>query len=317
VRTAIGESYRKLARYREAEREHRKSLELRRASAYPDPVGRANAMVALARALVPQGMQDEARALLGEARGILESGCDRGEAVLVLVLDDLAGAAMEQGKFSDAADLYRESLGISERLDGPDSDGAGNSRQNLAVALLCLGKSAEARVELRRVLEIMERAGGTEGKWQDSLYTNLGWAEVLEGNTEEGIKLLRRATAICETRYGSHPETASTLSILARALLRARQLPEAEEAARRAVAMHRAASEAPRRHLASALAGLARIRLANGNRADAEELMAETHAMYAALGSTEEAGAAAAELEAMRHAADSRPDSRPDSGSQK
>jgi eukaryotic-like serine/threonine-protein kinase len=313
VRRSIGEVYHKLARYPEAERELRRAVALWRKIPRPPATNRANANVALAWTLMQRGMRDEARALLLEARDILKPLGPDGDAVLAHVLGDLATLSVEQGKFAEAADLYRESLAIATRL-GAESLEEAPARQNLAVALLSLGKPGEARAELEPLLAILDRSSNPDGiAWADTVLTNMGWAEVLDGRVDEGVKLLRRAAAISEKRYGSHPETAATLNMLARALARAKELPEAEEVARRALAMHRTASEAPRRHLASTLAGLARICGARGKQAEGEELMAEAAEMYAALGSRDEAALATAELETMRRAAESRPpESRPE-----
>ena len=311
VRKSIGEVYFKLARYPEAERELRRAVELWRKNAHPQPTHHASANVALSRALVPRGMQDEAHALLLEAREVLTPLGSDGEGVLAVVLDDLGSLCLERGKFAEAEGLYRESVAIAQRRGGSESGDVASARNNLAVALLSLGKPAEARAELEPLLEILDRSGNADAiEWADDILLQMGWAVVLEGRLDEGIRLLRRAAAMSEKRYGSHPETAKTLNMLGRALLRAKELPEAEEVARRALAIHRNASEAPRRYLASTLAGLARICIARGKQAEGEELMAEAAEMYAAIGSREEATLAAAELEAMRGAADSRPESR-------
>jgi eukaryotic-like serine/threonine-protein kinase len=308
VRRAIGEVYWKLARYPESVSELRRSVELRRSNPHERPVDLAGTLVSLSRTLVQQGKHEEARAYLAEAREVARAAGPEGEDTLSVVLDDLAVLESERGGFARAVELAREGLELTLRRRGADSPDVGAARQNLAVWLLCLDRVGEARAELAEALRVLEKNGQTEGV--DSVLTNLGWAHVLLGNLDEGIRTLRRATALCEARYGDHPETACTLAVLARALMRADQLPEAEAAATRAVALHRAASQAPRHYLASAIGALARIRAKRGDLEVGAKLMAEAETMFRTLGNSDMAAKAATELAAMSRPADSRPASR-------
>jgi eukaryotic-like serine/threonine-protein kinase len=311
VRRAIGDLYVRLARYADAEVELRRSLELLRNDLRPHAHNIGSTVLSLSRALVPQGKHDEARALLAGARELLREQGPKEYSELSVLLDEIAALEAERGDFARGAELSRESLELALRVHGADSIQASAGHQILSGYLLALGKLEEGRAELAQAIAIRERHGQADGEGADIILESLGRAELLVGNVDEGVRSLQKAAAISEKRYGDHPQTAGMLSTLAIALMKAQRLPEAEEAARRALSIHRAASLAPRRALAMALHSLARVRAAQGEHEDGAELMAEASDMFRALGNSGEAAGAAASVEAMRQAAESRAESRP------
>jgi serine/threonine-protein kinase len=311
VRRAIGDLYVRLARFSDAEAELRQSLLLLRGNPRPNVHNIASTLLALAKALVSQGKHDEARGSLVEARDLLRGEGPKEYAELSSVLDELAALEAERGDFARGAELARESLDLAERRHGAESTEAATLRHNLASYLLALGKPKEARAELAQALAVLERHGKVDGEGADTILTNLGMAELLLGNVDEAIRSLRKAVAISEARYGDHPKTAGPLFFLAAALRKGLRLPEAEEAARRAVSLQRAASDAPGNGLATAIHELAHIRALRGDLREAASLLAEAAEMFREIGNFGEAAKAAAALETYRREAESRAESRP------
>jgi tetratricopeptide (TPR) repeat protein/tRNA A-37 threonylcarbamoyl transferase component Bud32 len=305
VRGSIATAYLALGRHADAEREIRRSIEIRRGDPDSLPGDLANALVVLSRALSMQGKVDEAGKSLEEAHAILSRLGLAASTLLAVVVDDLALLSRDRGDLESAVRYSREAVAVQIGHCGPRTTSVAQARQNLAAFLMQLGRTSEARAELLEALVILDRDALAPGL--DALLTNLGWLQVLEGSLVEGIASLRRAAAICDEQYGDHPETARTLSVLSQALLRAGLHEEAEETARRSVGMLKRASPAPRRDLAVALGALARSAAARGSTREAVESMQEAASVLDATGNSEEAAQARTEIESFRQRASSRP----------
>jgi tetratricopeptide (TPR) repeat protein len=81
------------------------------------------------------------------------SGDDR---LLATALAGLGTSLVDQGEFARALPVLRRSLGIFEKISGPDSLEAGEAANNLAMAYRKDGDLAQAQAQLERALPLMQ-----------------------------------------------------------------------------------------------------------------------------------------------------------------
>jgi CHAT domain-containing protein/tetratricopeptide (TPR) repeat protein len=120
-----------------------------------------------------------------------------------------------EGKYADAAAIWKQILAIAESLLGPEHPVVASNLNNLAFNLYKQGQYTDAEILARRSLAIREKAFGLDHPAVASSLNSL--ASILDGQMRYNAAepLYRRSLTIRESSLGSnHPDIATTLSNL-------------------------------------------------------------------------------------------------------
>ena len=202
--------------------------------------------------------------LLSEAEPLLETGLDIRRRTYGTrhretadSLFHLAELRIWQGRFAEAAALFRRSLEIHREHDEQSTQVA-TALHGLGEALLKGGKLKDAEPVLEQALDMRHRLSGAWHGETGHVTFALGVCRVELGQFAEGEDLLRRSLAIGEkTLRQDDPELARRMERLALVLLRLGRAAEAEPLSRRAVDLSRRTYGDGHTHTAAALSNLA------------------------------------------------------------
>src|SRR4051812_24942125 len=118
-------------------------------------------------------------------------------------------------RYSDAAELWRKAVVVTEEHFGPDHPDTGLSLNNFGELLEAQGDLAGARPYYERALAIREKALKPDDPDTAASLDDLGGLLLAQGEVAGARPYLERALAIRETALGpDHPDTAKTLSNL-------------------------------------------------------------------------------------------------------
>jgi len=261
------------ARYADAERLARQSLEVRLrwlGAGHPDTATSYNN---LAEVLRTQGKLGEAEALHRRALAVWLTAVGEVHPDTATSYNNLAEVLRAQGKLGEAEDLQRRALAITLKAVGADHSDTAISYNNLAAVLHDQGKLGEAEKLYRRALPILLKVVGEGHPDTATSYNNL--AEVLraQGKLGEAEELQRRALAIRLKAVGAgHPATSTSYNNLAEVLRAQGKLGEAEALHRRALAILLKAVGAGQPDTATSYNNLAEVLRAQGKLGEAEAL---------------------------------------------
>jgi len=222
-----------LGRNEEAERDDRRSLEIRRAAAPGSPLVAAS-LTNMGLTLRERGDLAAAQRLYGEARGIFER-LEPGSEVLAQVYNNLGTVAYLRGDLALAESFDLRALAIRERL-APDS-------MDLARSLNNLGAVAKSRRDLeggerylRKALSLAEKLK-PESVETASILDNLAQIVHLKGDPAEAETMCRRALDILKKIAPEGPEAARGATHLAELEVALGKLDEAAALDAEAVAL--------------------------------------------------------------------------------
>ena len=212
----IGQIYRNLGIYEEAELLVKEALQIRGNEAGVSPLVIADAHNILGGVYVDQGRYDEALAAHQRALEILEriAGPDH-----FTVARSLAGVGLSynfQGNYQEAEPILQRSLAIREKTLGHEHTDVAHSLNELALLYNNQGLYEQAEPLYRRALAIVEKALGPDHIEVALELNNLALACDSQGRSEEAEPLYRRALEIYEKILGpDHPSLARSLNNLA------------------------------------------------------------------------------------------------------
>jgi eukaryotic-like serine/threonine-protein kinase len=200
-----------------------------------------------------------------------------------LVIDNLGGLLVLQGKVDEGRKLIEEALAMREKTLGPEHPMVAQSLGNLASVLAQADDWGAARRLSERALSILEKAGGPGNPQVALLQQNLGTLDLREGAAQRGHDRCREAVEIYEKEGGpTAPALAEPLACLGWAQL------ELEQPAAALATLERAFSI--RQEGQHEYNGLVRLLLARalvktgGDAARAAALRREARAHYRSLG---------------------------------
>jgi tetratricopeptide (TPR) repeat protein len=235
----LGDAFEGLGDYQAAERELRAALAMRTQDPAATQFDLAALECSLGTILVQLGRYEEAEALLlrAEARLAEQPGAAR---VLFAVYTALTNMYGETGRYDRIERTLARQLETAS--DARERLGARNSRAALLVAQ---GKTTAALAEFDAILTDTIAARGEESMDVGVLLVNRGGCRARLGDLAGAEEDLRRALAVRTRVFGpAHGATASVMAQLAEILVKAeKSLPEAEDLARRSVALSRAAAD--------------------------------------------------------------------------
>jgi serine/threonine-protein kinase len=228
--TVIGDTYRELAHYEEAEALLGRALERRRAAPGEGRLGLAATLQALGRMSEERADWRSAEAHYAESLALREAALGPAAPEVAESLNGLGSIARRRGEHRRAVELHRRALAILEAAHGPRHAAVGATVEQLARALESGREFEEAIVLYRRAAGILEEARGADDPALASVRVRLG--NILRLRDLDAAEAeYARALPVLERAYGDHPELAVALADYG-ALLDARRQPE------RALALH-------------------------------------------------------------------------------
>ncbi len=155
-------------------------------------------------------------------------------------LDRLARLYLYQNRWTDAEPLYKQALGIREKVLGSDHPDVASSMFSLAKVYSSEGRGSEAEPLYQRGLAIAERALGPDHPLVAQGLNNLGLLYWGQGRFAEAEPLQKRGLAIREKAHGpDHPAVGNSLNNLAEMYTALGRYAEAEPLSKRALAIRR------------------------------------------------------------------------------
>ncbi len=239
VHQTLGNHYRALGLYHEADRHLRRAVEVRRSLTAGDDRELADALSDLAANLQEKRDLSEAEAPTREALEMRRRLSGRHSLEAAESLHDLAAICIELGRPHEGEPLARESLDIRRRRLGAEHADVALSTGMLGYALMGLGRLDEAETALRAAVEMVRRLPGDQELMLAGRLTFLSGVLRAKGSSVEEEQVVREAVGIRARRLApDHPALGWSLHCLARVCRRLGKLEEAETTGRRALEIY-------------------------------------------------------------------------------
>ncbi len=192
----------------------------------------------------------------------------------------LAGVLNEQGKDSDAHELYREAAELIESLHEGDHLDVASAMSNLGHAEQTLGNVQQALELNRGAYEMYKRLAIGDHPDFASTANNVGVCEQAVGHVDEAQRLFEESLAMRRRLFGpEHPEVAASLSNLGYAKLQLGAQEDAERLFEESLRIRRKAFAGDHLFITRSLSNLASTKRAMGKAAEAEPLYVDAIAM--------------------------------------
>jgi len=272
LRNVIGNVYRELDAYTNAEAMHRAAWEL-----CSKALGDANAdtVESLANLAAILSLEDKLSEAETKQRQVLAldqklSGLEHTN--VAHSLNNLADTLNAQGRFQEAEGTNRVALAMRQKLLGDNHPDVAASRFNLATSLMGQGRFVEAETEARKALAIRRNLLGSGHIDVAGSFNNLFPILLAQNKLPEAEAAQTEALAIQRTNLPpEHLDIAGSLINLATVLVRQGKLPPAESNQREALDIQRKVLHTDQHsNVAMSLFNLAFILQAQQKLADAE-----------------------------------------------
>jgi len=269
-------------RYREAEQQYLKALEIQEKVFGPNSQEVGFTLHGLGQAYQALGDASKATEYLNRAQGIAERSSAQGDDSRAGILVDLGEAAQNGGKYAQAESLYKQAIDAYEKTVGPERLGLARG----LVYLGCLYPDEEqfditrANPLLERALAIREKALGPDHPSTASTLSELSLLDFYEHKFGEAERFAERALPIQEKAYGlENLEVSTTLNRLGLAQRDLKKFIQAETSLKRALTIRE--KNLPSNHLwiAVSLENLASVYLAQGEYGKAAPLIERARAI--------------------------------------
>lgn len=239
IHQTLGNHYRTLGLYFEADAHLKTAVDLRRSLATSDDPELASALSDMAANLQEKRDIIEAEAPTREALQIRRRFFGNDSVHVANSLYDLASILIEIGGPQEAEALARESLDIRRRLLGPQSEAVAISTGLLGWCFLTMGRLDEAEAAMQEAVDMVRRLPGDNERALASRLTFLAHVLRAKGDDARFEAALREAIEIRSRRLAEdHPALAWNLLNLAQIRRKLGDLDEAESAGRRALEIY-------------------------------------------------------------------------------
>jgi tetratricopeptide (TPR) repeat protein len=277
LRDTIGNTYRSLGLYDEAEPHLRAALAAREAVYGPDHESVAGSLNNLAMLLKAKGDYDGAEPLYRRALDINRKTLGDDHPHVAIALSNLAVLLKKLGKLEEAEPLYYESLELTRKIYGDAHPLVTRRLHNLAMFLWQKGDYQAAEPLMRDVLAALRKQHGNEHPHVAVVLTNLCSLLREKGDHEEALPLCREGLAIQRKLYGDgHPDIGKSLNLLGLLLAAQGHDQDAEEAYRESLSIRRKMLGDDHPAVASTLNNLAIVLQKKGDWGVAERLFRES-----------------------------------------
>jgi tetratricopeptide (TPR) repeat protein/predicted Ser/Thr protein kinase len=216
VRQTIGNTYKALGLYPEAQRQFELTLELQDRALGTDHPERLSTVNNLAEVYWNEGKYAEAKPLFEatlEARRRVMGEAHRDT---LTTMNDLAALHGSQGRYAEAEPLYTKALEGMRRVLGADHPDTLGTMNNLAMLYRTRGKLAQAEPLYAAALDGRRRVLGEEHPDTLSTMNNLAVLYWTQGKVAQAESLFMRALEGMRRVLGdAHPETLRSMSNMA------------------------------------------------------------------------------------------------------
>lgn len=214
VRQTLGDAYISLGLVAEAEKQIRRTLELRERVSGSDSVGYAEALNSLAFLLDDLGRYEEAEKYYRQVETMFERWRATEPFNLATAKNNLATLLRRTNRLDEAEQKWREALQLMKSVPGQEHPTLGQTLGNLGLCMRNQRRLAEAEALDRESLEILRRTDGESPSVARAL-SNL--ASVLQDQSkyEEALPLFQESLAMQRKFFAApHKEIATSLNNL-------------------------------------------------------------------------------------------------------
>ncbi len=269
----MGEAYRELNRFDEAESMHREALAAKQRLGAP-PSSIAASLNNVGLTLSERGRFADAEPLLRQALDIWRRHEGAAADVVASGLNNLADVVRQQGRVADAVPLLEEAIGIRRQTVGATHPSLALVVGHLGRVYSQQGNAAKAEPLLREALNIRQRVYGDDHP--DTVNTRSDLTSLLhdQGDLAGAEPLYRAAVNSLAARLGrTSGDYAVQVNNLATVLEDQRRFDEAERLYRESLAIRQRLNAPVPQSVARAQHNLARTLLAMGRVPEADDLV--------------------------------------------
>ncbi|MBL8138666.1 MAG: serine/threonine protein kinase [Acidobacteria bacterium] len=269
----MGEAYRELGRFDEAESMHREALAAKERLGAP-PASIAASLNNVGLTLSERGRFTEAEPLLRQALDMWRRHEGPTADVVASGLNNLADVVRQQGRVAEAVPLLEEAIAIRRQTVGATHPSLAIVVGHLGRVFSQQGDAARAEPLLREALNIRQHVYGVDHP--DTVNTRSDLTSLLhdQGDLAGAEPFYRAAVSSLATRLGpTSPDYAVQVNNLATVLEDQRRFEEAERLYRESLAIRQRSDAPVPQSVARAQHNLARTLLAMGRIPESEELV--------------------------------------------
>lgn len=277
LHAVVGDVYRRLGLYSQAENHLPVVLEINKRVVGDDNPNTAKSMHNLANLKTLQGRSSEAETLYINALAIFKRVLGDEHPDTLLTMASLASVYTDLGRFAEAESIHFETLEIRTRVFGAEHPSTLGSMNNLARHYRGLGRYGEAEPLFKKCLEIRKRVLGVEHP--DTLASMNNMALICKNlnRIDEAEDLYRTTLEIKKTVLGTeHPDTIGAIASLGMLYLDTVRFTEAEPLLLESLEMSRRVLGGEHPSTIDSLTGLASLYLNQGRYAETEPLYKQT-----------------------------------------
>ncbi len=240
LRRTIGNTYRALTKYEEAQKHLQLALKLRSEALPEESLEIAESASDLGEMFHHKGDRAAARRLYERALAIRRGILGNEHRDVAQSLNNLALLLFGDGRYEQAEALHREALAIRRRLWGDSHTDVAQSLDNLAVLLKKAGRYSEAEPLYQEALTIRRRLLGDEHVAVAYSLNNLAMFKKELGEIDAAEPLMREALAIARKTLGTENRVVvAGLQNLGAILMERNSLSDVEPLLREALELHR------------------------------------------------------------------------------
>ncbi len=238
VRHTLGNTYRALGRYPEAEAQLRRAVEIRQQLHPQDHPDLATSLHKLARVLDSTGEFAESERLCRAALDMRRRLFGDRHIDVAKSLNNLGWLRFQQGDYQEAERIQRQVLDLRHQLLGDRDPEIATAMNNLALTLHSMNRFDEAEDLLRRSLAMDQKLRAGPHPNIISTMNNLSGLLLVTGRLQEAEQLIRQAVEMRRALLPDrHPALATDLTTLGNVLRRQGRAGEAETVLREALSI--------------------------------------------------------------------------------
>jgi tetratricopeptide (TPR) repeat protein/tRNA A-37 threonylcarbamoyl transferase component Bud32 len=272
LQTTIGNAYRAISRFEDAEKHLRAAVETGgRLTGADGRAAYSQSLNKLARLLEERAEFEEAERCFREALAIRRELYGDEHADVAIILDNLGTLLHFVGRNGEAERLLREALAIRRSVLDAEHSQIASSLNNLAMVLSATGRVVEADRLYSESLAMDRKLRSGDHPNIASTMSNLGIARANRGRYAEAEELQREALAMWKRLVGTeHSAVARTMNNLAFVLRPQGKLDEAEALYRQSIEIERRIRGEKSIRLAGVMDNLGLVLLDQGTIEEAE-----------------------------------------------